>query len=185
MEDSLLYPNQCRANGMKIDTSPIIYCENDETAESIYCPEINKRFLICHHGPLPFLPARKQMMEETLTCAYVNLTPDTEWDPYRSNSPTNSGISKISSKTMKEQGMIGDDFQVISEVLMGQNLDSIFSKQRILHSFSVSGETEFRLINALTARKKNKLSPEELSRLWRIGLKVVKRTLGATTHTCI
>ena len=68
---------------------------------------------------------------------------------------------------------------------MGQNLDTIFEKERLLHSFTVPGEPEFHSINALTARKKNKLSPEELSKLWRIGLKPAKRTLEATTHTCI
>ena len=68
---------------------------------------------------------------------------------------------------------------------MGQNLDSIFEKERLLHSFTVPGEPEFRSVSALSARKKNKLSPEELSKLWRIGLKAAKHALGATTHACI
>ena len=101
MEDSLLCPNQCRANGIEIDTRPKMYCDDDETAESIYCPEIHKRFPIRHHGPLPFLPIRRPTMEETLTCTYVDLTPNTDWDPYRNDSQAGSGIEKNCNKKPK------------------------------------------------------------------------------------
>ena len=47
------------------------------------------------------------------------------------------------------------------------------------------GEEEFRTIKALSAKKKNKLSPKVLSELWRIGLKAARRTLKSTTHSCI
>ena len=50
--------------------------------------------------------------------------------------------------------------------------------------FQTPEEEEFRSINGLSAKKRNKFSPEELLTLWR-GLKAAKRTLSATTHTCI
>ena len=65
-------------------------------------------------------------MEETLTCTYVDLTPDTDWDPYRSDSHSGSGIAKIATEILREQGVISDDLQHIGKVLMGQNLDTIF-----------------------------------------------------------
>ena len=37
MEDSLLCPNQCRDNGIMIDTRPKVYCD-EATAETIECP---------------------------------------------------------------------------------------------------------------------------------------------------
>ena len=44
---------------------------------------------------------------------------------------------------------------------MGQNLDSHFSKKRILQELPKAiGEEEFRTIEALSLKKKNKLSPE-------------------------
>ena len=46
MEDSLLCPNQWRENGIQIDTRPKVYCPNDETAESICCPESGRTFPI-------------------------------------------------------------------------------------------------------------------------------------------
>ena len=38
MDDSLLCPNQCRENGIMIDTRPKVYC-NDAMAETMECPE--------------------------------------------------------------------------------------------------------------------------------------------------
>ena len=99
--------------------------------------------------------------------------------------PTSSGISKVTSKELKDQGIISDDLQQTGQFLMVQNLDSIFSKQKLMHSFQAPGEEEFCSIKALSAKKKNKSRPEELSMLWRIGLKAAKRTLSATMHTFI
>ena len=143
MEDSLLCPNQCRLNGIEINTRPKMYCDNDETTESIYYPEIQKCFLIRHHGPLPFLPVRRPTMEETLTCTYIDLTPNTDWDLYRSDSHSDSGIAKIATKSLREQGIISDDLQHIGKVLMGQNLDTIFEKERLLHSFRYQESLSF------------------------------------------
>ena len=94
MEDSLLCPNQCRENGVLIDTRPSIYC-NSESAATMECPERNLRIPIRHHGPLPFIPVRRPTMNETMTCSYIDITTEAEWDPYGPQSPTHSGVSKI------------------------------------------------------------------------------------------
>ena len=55
MTDSLLCPNQCRENGIMIDTRPKIYC-NEPSAETMECVESGITIPIRHHGPLPFIP---------------------------------------------------------------------------------------------------------------------------------
>ena len=50
---------------------------------------------------------------------------------------------------------------------------------------NIEGEPDFRSIEAVTAKRKNMLSPEDLSKLWRIDLKVARRSLKATSHRCI
>ena len=50
---------------------------------------------------------------------------------------------------------------------------------------TAEGEPDFRIVKAVSAKQKNMLSPEELSKLWRIGLKAARRTLKATSHKCI
>ena len=135
MEDSLLCPNQCRDNGILNDTRPKVTME---------CPEIGLRVPIRHHGPLPFIPVRRPTMEETLTCYYVDITSEADWEPYGDHSPTHSGISKISSTHPIQQGTVTEELDHISSLLMGRNLDTIFSKGRLLAEVtSNNGEPDF------------------------------------------
>ena len=93
-------------------------------------------------------------------------------------------ISSVSNK-LEESGQI-DRSPFIYWSGVGQNSDSHFSKKWLFQELPKAiGEEEFRTIKALSAKKKNKLSPEALSELWRIGLKAARRTLKTTTHTCI
>ena len=177
-------PNQCRENRIMIDTRSKIYC-NEMSAEMMECPEFGIRIPIQHHGLLPFIPVRRPTMEETLTCDYINVTSDANWEPYGDHSPTHSGISKISSAHPMRQGKVTEDLDHICNLLMGRNLDTLFSKGRFLAEVtSQNGEPDFRSIEAVTARRKDMLSPEDLEKLWRIGLKAARRTLKATSHKC-
>ena len=55
MDNSLLYPNQCRENGIMIDTRPKVFCD-EAMAETMECLKVGVRIPIWHHGPLPFIP---------------------------------------------------------------------------------------------------------------------------------
>ena len=46
-------------------------------------------------------------------------------------------------------------------------------------------EEIYQSIHTFTSNKKDSLMPEDLAKLWGIGLKTAKRTLLATTHECI
>ena len=185
MDGSLLCPNQCRENGIMINTRPKIYC-NKVTTETMECPGSGIRVPIRHHGPLSFIPVRRPTMEETLTCDYIDITSEADWEPYGDHSPMHSGISKISSAHPIRQGRVTEDLDHISSLLMGKNLDTIFSRGRLLAEVtSKNGEPDFRSVEAVTARRKDMLSPKDLSKLWRIGVKAARRTLKATSHKCI
>ena len=41
------------------------------------------------------------------------------------------------------------------------------------------------VVSAIATRKKDKLTPENLMKLWHIGFAAAKRTLKATTHQCL
>ena len=84
------------------------------------------------------------------------------------------------------QGRVTEDLDYTSKLLMGRNLDKIFSQKRSIREVTTTnGEPDFRSIEALTAKRKNMLSPEDLSKLCWIGLKAARRTLKATSHKCI
>ena len=72
---------------------------------------------------------RRPTMEETLTCSYINITSEAEWDPYGPQSPTHSGISKVSSGGPLVQEEVSDNLDYISQLLMGKNLDKIMAKK--------------------------------------------------------
>ena len=173
MEDSLLCPNQCRDIGIEIDTRPKRYCD-DITCEKMFCPDIDKSFPIRHHGPLPFIPVRFPTSEEVLNCDIIELTSESEWMPYESN------ISSVRTGNISARSQA--DICYISQVLMGDNLDELFSADRLLFE---DDDNEFRSIGAIATRRKDKVTPEDLSELLGIGLKTAKRTLAATTHQCI
>ena len=65
------------------------------------------------------------------------------------------------------QGRVTEDLDYIRNTLMGRNLDEIFSQKRLIKEVTTAdGEPGFRSIEALTAKRKNMLSPEDLSKLW-------------------
>ena len=148
--------------------------------------EVGVRITIQHHRPLPFIPVRRPTMEETLTCSYIDVTSDADWEPYGDLSPTHLGISKISSAETIHQGKVTKDLDHICNLLIGRNLDTMFSKGRLLAEVtSKNGKPDFRSIEAVVVRRRNTLSPEDLAKLWRIGLNAARRTLKATSHKCI
>ena len=128
MEDSLLCPNQCRDNGILIDTRPTVYC-NFESVARMECPDKGLKVPICHYRPLPFIPVRRLTMEETLMCSYIDITSEAEWDPYGPQSPTHSGISKVSLSGPLAQGEESDDLDYIRWLLMGIDLDKKMAKK--------------------------------------------------------
>ena len=77
-----------------------------------------------------------------------------------------------------------DIFALNSSIDIGLHSLSLpytIDNEQILHQHGDS----FSLISALNSYSKHSLSPEHLSRLWKIGLRTAQRTLQATTHKCI
>ena len=49
----------------------------------------------------------------------------------------------------------------------------------------VLSSDESRYVSAIATQRKDKLTPEELARLWHIGILTARRTLQSTTHQCL
>ena len=172
MEDSLLCPNQCRENGIEIDTRPKQYC-SAQTAQTMYVPELDKSFPISHHGPLPYLQVRYPTSEEMLQCDIVDLTLDSDWDPYDLEISPHIGSMSSAGQKMPTA--------VISALNVTKLVDFVQDDYFLFEDI----DKEFRSVSAMATRKKDLMTPEGLSTLWGIGLKTAKRTLAATSHQCI
>jgi len=103
MEDSLLQPDQCRESEIEIDTRPKCFCPNDESAETIRCPESDRTLPVRHHSPLPYIPTSRPTANEILTCEVIELTSTNDWDPYDPNSAMTSILSKVKTNRFKKK----------------------------------------------------------------------------------
>ena len=183
MEDSLLQPNQCREHGIEIDTRPKHFCPNNETAETLCCPESDRTIDIKHFGPLPYIPIRRPTASELLSCEVLELTSPSDWDLYDPDSAMTSVLSKVKTDSMKEEILVMSQFCAISTTLMNVSLDEFLLEARLIRETEI--ENDYVYISAFATRKRDVLQPDQLAKLWRIGLHTAKRTIEATTHQCI
>jgi hypothetical protein len=84
MEDSLISPNQLRANGLIVDTCPKQF-SGGKSMHGIYVPDEDIFIPFRMHGCISYFASRLPTDEELATCRRVTFTSELEWDPY---SPT-------------------------------------------------------------------------------------------------
>ena len=84
MEDSLISPNQLRANGIVVDTCPKQYSAG-KSMHGIYDPTEDVFIPFKMHGCISYFASRLPTDEELASCRRIVLTSEQEWDPY---SPT-------------------------------------------------------------------------------------------------
>ena len=188
MEHSLLCPNQCRSNGVIIDTRPICHTD-DEYAQTVQVPIDNGNMTIPiqHYGPMPFLPVRQPTSEEMITCEEICLTPEEDWNPYdlpeieNSDKSYYANINMVNNDT-SEKGVSYTNPEYISdETLLNQHIDVYLDEARLINDM----ESEESSVSRMATSKRDTLTPQQLSKLWKIGLKTAKRTLSATGHQCL
>ena len=175
MEDGLLNPIQCMENNIRIDIRPRRFCPDDASAQTFSVPSLDMILPITYDGVLPFLSVRRPCQEELDTCTRIHITSDVgDWNPHLmdallapvSHSPSLPMVSEV----------FNDDY--LSDRLIG----SVLSSKRVLIP---DGDDAYSTVSKMATQRSDRLSPEKLSQLWRIGLKTAERTLKASTHQCI
>ena len=180
MEHSLLCPNQCEDNDIRIDLRPSRYYPDSPTASTLASHD-GIVLPIHHKGPLPYLSVRHPTSDELLSCRTIQLTATHDWNPYELGYDFSKSFFQIS--TNENAGNASDECCSISNELLHQSLYmSMVSQVEVDYNHNDDTTT---VVSALATRKKDKLTPEDLMRLWGIGLSTAKRTLKATTHQCL
>jgi hypothetical protein len=82
MPNSLLNPNQMRANGVIVDDCPTHLSFNKSSTHFIFFPEQNIHLPLQLHGIISYLSVRKATQLEIETCEWLELTSKEDWDPY-------------------------------------------------------------------------------------------------------
>ncbi len=81
MQDSLINPNQLRANGLIVDTCPKQF-SGGKSLHGIYNAEEDFFLPFRLHGCISYFSSRMPTMEEIASCRHVVFTSKQPWDPY-------------------------------------------------------------------------------------------------------
>ena len=182
MDDSLLNPIQCLLNGIRIDLRPQALTPHCDTAQSVTIPSLDVIFPIEYDGVLPFLSVRRPTRRELDECTHIEITSnDAPWDPH-------DAVSNIFQVNMTPGVTDFADFchheHPIDTRLLHRHLGHAIAATRTLFESSNSSP-DYSTISRMSTSTRALITPEDLAKLWRIGIKTAQRTLRATTHQCI
>lgn len=177
MDDSLMNPIQAEESDVRVDTRPKRYY-SDPHAQTITFP-CGTMIPVEYDGALPFISICRPTADEIHVCPRLVMSAKFPWDPSIPGgnfSQPRSVFSTLSSILDSVQ----DD--PVGSSLMSLHLLSAVQSTAILHPH----EDTFMSLHAMNLYKsKESISPEEMARLLKIGLKTAQRTLQATTSKFI
>ena len=182
MDHSLLCPNQCEDNDIRIDLRPSFYYPNSPTASTVYCPSHQLSIPVLHRGPLPHIHVRRPTGEEILTCPIIELTSTAEWNPY-DHDCLSQNVQQIHHKVISPP--VNDDYHpcpISSSLLHLDMYNKLISHVHI--NYDQPNDTTAN-ISVIATSKKDRITAEELMKIWNIGLATAKRTIKSTTHQCL
>jgi hypothetical protein len=174
MDGSLLNPVQRMEHGIKIDIRPRLFYPDTPTAQTFEIPSLQRLFPIQYEGSVPFLHVRKPTQEEIQTCTHVEITSRSSWDPHCIN-----GINSCTIDDMVMPHLEDDD---LSNNIMQFHIAELISEKQSLYPYLGFATAN---VASLSSRKQFRITPEQLNKLWGVGVKTCERTLKATTHTVV
>ena len=157
MEHSLLCPMQARLNDIRIDDTPTSLSPN--SAQAVILDDDNA-IPIYFHGPIPFIHTRYPTDDDLDTYKWYQLTNNSTWLPYDLDLQVSS--VDVSNEHNKDSDLF-------------HNSNDLY--YRVANSVIISG------VNAHS--RDDSVTPELLSKRWRIPLEKARDTLNASTYNSI
>ena len=176
IKNVLLCPNQCESNNIQIDLRPSQFYPNVTSASTMKCSD-ELVIPILHDGPLPYFNIRHPTQDELENCPKIELTSYDEWDPYDLNF---NFSATLRSKTTSPSEW--NECNISRALMSNYHYDRMINSCNVTYDFTTESTCN---VNAFATRRKDSITPEQLVKLWNIGLSTAKRTLSATTHQCI
>ncbi|KAI2501496.1 hypothetical protein MHU86_12941 [Fragilaria crotonensis] len=195
MKHSLLCPNQLRANGLKVDDCPRQY--DSDSTHSIHVPESDLSIPLALRGVISGFVTRVPTNAELADLTrHVEMTSEEEWDPYASAFSTAEEDRdvlwkerELSSTTVGRQ-QHAVDFDPLIELAIGESNDMA---DRLIASVRVDlvGSDPVRSAGACESRSvaavvrdgtRSVIAPEDVAKMWNIGLSTAMKTLQVTTQ---
>ena len=160
MNRSLLCPNQCEDNGVRIDLRPKVYYKDSPTISTVNYYDAGLKIKVQHKGSLPYFNLRYPTSNKLLCCDLVQLTSTNEWDPY------NIGykFSPVVSQLNQESDFHNNNCSCgLSDELIYTSFYERLASQVIVN-YDVN-DTDNRAINSFGTRIKDVVTPEQLMKL--------------------
>jgi hypothetical protein len=176
VDNTLLCPNQLRANGLVVDDVPMHLAPYwQPSTHSIFSPEDDIQLPLTLHGVISLIETRTPTQEELDTCKWVVLTSDMTWDPHSSLFHENECLA-ATTPDPKDRVLLPiktyhSNLRLYDNDLLG--ISSIFDD-------SYSRNLNISMTNTTT--RTPRITPELLSQRWGIGLQAAKDTLKVTTQ---
>jgi hypothetical protein len=177
MPNTLLCPNQLRANGVIVDDCPKqLVPPNRPSAHALICQDQDIQIALNLQGVTSYFVTRSPTVNEIETCQWVNLSDEHNWDPH--------------SDHFQQQEERYDDLQEYHRDPTSRNIYSIYSAPDPSPLSTDMSEVlvvfdDMHLVNLSSTRRSNKtpsISPEQLSKIWNIGPSSAAKTLKCTTQ---
>lgn len=174
MDGGLLNSIQCMENNVHVDLRPRKYYPKETEAQTLLLPD-NLTLNIQYQNVTPFIPVRSPTPQKLNSCHLVEITSHDSWDPHDPNMNLSSMPSaNPTSKPYSHCNLYPPGDTTIDCIPLSLDCNQ---------SLFLSQGSHISMMKA--TQRKDHISPEDLSRLWNIGLKTAERTLKATTHQCI
>jgi hypothetical protein len=184
MSNTLLCPNQLRANGIRVDDCPRQY--NAVSTHSIHIPEKELTIPLSLHGVISGFATRLPTAEELARVTdHIELTADLEWDPYSHALSDKEAQAHDVDRTamVVNRTNFCDDLEPHVELCITEKddmIDRLVAAVRVPHSDHTE---DHRCAKAVVrAGEANVITPEDVAKRWHIGLTAATKTLQVTTQ---
>ncbi|MGH3053527.1 MAG: hypothetical protein ACRDL7_00940, partial [Gaiellaceae bacterium] len=184
MSNTLICPNQLRANGLIVDDVPRHLSEGNKSTHSVYFPDERLRINLQLHGCISYIPIRTPTKDELEECHWIHLTSEAEWDPYsldfarqeKNIMERDGGLNECDSNDVAfDSNIVATVLSTVSSALIDDNVISTLESRVMVRNIEA----------AQSVNRRYAIKHEELSRRWGIGLETATRTLKVTTQKCI
>ncbi len=184
MEVNLLCPSQMREAGVTVNDTPLRHIppekRNSEShsiiKDSLHIP------LSLHGGTvISYFKVRKPTEDEVndpTTYPHINMTNDSEWDPYDESLSHQEDTLYRSLAIDMEYGFQGTVSSITSCL---SAISCVFDNDVYLERLQLIKFRTTTLSSTLT-KKRRQLTPEDLALKWFIGIETAKRTIEKTTQ---
>lgn len=173
MPNTLLCPNQLRANGIIVDDCPRHLAPLDRpSTHSIQAPDSDLNIPLSLRGVTSYFSSRTPTVQELETCKWIILSNEYDWNPHsESFQGQEENFQNLENQKLKDRHIYDLHRDSISH-----SLDTEYG------AISSALDDYYFIAAANTSARNQSVSAESLAKKWCIGVDTAKKTLRCTTQ---